>query len=218
MSDPVQQVNWYHAIAFCNKLSIAEELDPVYSVSGVTDWGSLSFVDVPDVNDGEDADWNAADADWGAEGYRLPTEMEWMWAAMGADQDSQSGAMQNGVNVTGYTKAFAGDDGTAGTHIDDYAWYGEDSSTGSTHPAGGKNANELGLHDMSGNVWEWCWDWSAAYPTGEQTDYRGPAPAANRVIRGGCYANDVGACTTAYRHIASPADQHYGLGFRVVRP
>jgi len=188
MSDPVQQVNWYHAIAFCNKLSIAEGLDTVYSVPGVTDWGGLSFGDIPDVNDGEDADWNAADADWGADGYRLPTEMEWMWAAMGADQDSQSGAMQDGVNVTGYDKAFAGDDGTAGTHIDDYAWYGEDVSAGSTHP------------------------------TGEKTDYRGPASATNRITRGGGYFSSASECTVAYRYNTPPPDQHQGIGFRVVRP
>ena len=104
VTDPVQKVNWYHAIAFCNKLSIAEGLTPAYTVSGV-DFSTLAYASVPI---GDNATWNAATCNWSANGYRLPTEMEWMWAAMGADQDSQSDSMSSGVNVTGYAKTFAG--------------------------------------------------------------------------------------------------------------
>ena len=110
------------------------------------DWEALAYGSIPTASD---ADWNAATADWDADGYRLPTEMEWMWAAMGADQDAQPGAMQDGVNVSGYDKDFAGDDGS--NSIDDYAWY-DDNSSSTTHPVGTKLPNELGLHDMSGNV------------------------------------------------------------------
>jgi len=80
ISDPVQHIDWYHAIAFCNKLSIAEGLDQVYSVSGV-DFTTLTYGGIPT---SDDTDWDDANADWSANGYRLPTEMEWMWAAMGA--------------------------------------------------------------------------------------------------------------------------------------
>ena len=154
--DPVQSVSWYDALAFANKLSIEEGLTPVYSVTvgGTTiDWEALAYGSIPTVSDD---DWDAATADWDADGYRLPTEMEWMWAAMGADHDAQPGAMQDGVNVSGYTKPFAGYDGT--NSIDDYAWYDLNSS-GKTHPVGTKLPNELGLYDMSGNVWKWNWDW-----------------------------------------------------------
>ena len=134
-NDPVQMVNWYHAIAFCNKLSLKEGLSPVYTVSGV-DFSTLSFSDIPTSNN---SNWNNASCDWSANGYRLPTEMEWKWAAMGA-QDAR-------------TKAYAGQ-GLGGS-VDDYTWHYDNSDAGSgrkTQPVGTKNANELGLFDMSGNV------------------------------------------------------------------
>ncbi len=197
-SDPVQQVNWYHAIAFCNKLSLEEGLTPVYSVTGV-DFSSLTFAEIPTSTN---SDWNAANCDWSADGYRLPTEMEWMWAAMGAEDD--------------YTKAFAGDDGT--NSIEDYAWY-DDNSASKTHPAGEKPANELGLHDMSGNVYEWCWDWyDSDYPTGERTDYQGAASEAYRVKRGGSWSSDSSDCTVSYRNFSFPDYHGSNSGFRVVRP
>ena len=79
------------AIAFANKLSIDEGLTPVYGVTvGGTpiNWEALAYDDIPDASDN---DWDAATADWDADGYRLPTEMEWMWAAMGVDQDAKPG-------------------------------------------------------------------------------------------------------------------------------
>jgi formylglycine-generating enzyme required for sulfatase activity len=145
VTDPVQMVNWYHAIAFCNKLSLAEGLTPVYTVTGV-DFSALTYAAIPTTSN---TDWDAATCEWSTNGYRLPTEMEWMWAAMGADQDSQPGAMSGGVNVTGYAKTFAGYNGS--NSLDAYAWYSTNSSS-KTHPVGTKLANELGLHDMSGNV------------------------------------------------------------------
>ena len=103
--DPVQRASWYHAIAFCNKLSIIEGLDPVYSVAGVN-FSTLTFSEVPVA---DSSSWNAAACDWDANGYRLPAEMEWMWAAMGATKDSRTGGINaEGVNITGYTKSYAG--------------------------------------------------------------------------------------------------------------
>jgi len=207
-SDPVQEVNWYHAIAFCNKLSLAEGLVPVYSVSGITDWATLTYASIPITYD---ATWNEATAIWTNNGYRLPTEMEWMWAAMGAPADGQEGL----TNTTGYLKAFAGSTGS--NAIGDYAWY-DSNSAGKTHPVGTKDANELGLYDMSGNVWEWCWDWYDTYPAGTQTDYQGAASGTNRVLRGGTWYGNASYCPVAIRNYGNPHGQFISVGFRVVRP
>ena len=218
--DPVQSVSWYDAIAFANKLSIEEGLTPVYSVTvGGTpiDWEALSYdnTGTDDIPDADDDDWNAATADWDADGYRLPTEMEWMWAAMGADQDAQPGAMQDGVNVSGFYKDFAGYDGS--NTIDDYAWYSANSSS-TTHPVGTKLPNELGLYDMSGNVWEWNWDWEVAYPSGELTDYRGPASGSRRMRPGGSWDNSALFSPLNLRAYNDPHFRSYYNGFRLVRP
>ena len=210
MSDPVQQVNWYHAIAFCNKLSIKEGLTPAYTVSGVSDWANLAFSSIPTTSN---ATWNAAECDFNANGYRLPTEMEWMWAAMGAPADGQNG----GTNTTGYLKAFAGQGYGAGMSIDDYAWYTSNSSS-KTHPVGEKLPNELGLYDMSGNVWEWCGDWYGTYPTGTITDYTGSPSGSNRVIRGGGWGSNASLCTVAVRGGNYPYYRYGIYGFRILRP
>lgn len=210
ITDPVQKANWYHAIAFCNKLSLAEGLTPVYAVTGVN-FTTLTYASIPTTNN---ATWNAATATWTNNGYRLPTEMEWMWAAMGAPADGQGG----GTNTTGYLKGYAGStEGAGQTNIVNYAWYSINSSS-KTHPAGTKTANELGLYDMSGNVYEWCWDWYASYPTGTQTDYRGAAAGTGRVARGGGWGDDASYCTVAFRSGYFPYFQGSGVGFRVVRP
>jgi formylglycine-generating enzyme required for sulfatase activity len=213
-SDPVQKANWYHAIAFCNKLSLAEGLTTVYSVSGVTDWAALSYASIPTSTNSA---WDAATAAWDNEGYRLPTEMEWMWAAMGAPADGQGG----GTNTSGYLKAFAGSTGI--NAIGDYAWYG-DNSGGTTHPVGTslgpKLPNELDLYDMSGNVWEWNWDWfSSAYPTGAVTDYRGAAAgmSSGRSNRGGSWISDYFEIPLENRGLTYPFSLDGGLGFRVSR-
>jgi formylglycine-generating enzyme required for sulfatase activity len=199
---PVEHVNWYAAIAFCNKLSLAAGKEPVYSVGSIN-WGTLVYGDIPT---SDNPAWNAATMNTTKNGYRLPTEMEWMWAAMGADKTSQP-------NTTGYTKAFAGSNGS--NNIGDYAWY--DSNAGSkTHEVGKKNANELGLKDMSGNVFEWCWDWYSSYPPGEETDYTGAGSGTGRVYRGGCWFYNASYCTVAARISSYPSSGYDNLGFRVV--
>jgi formylglycine-generating enzyme required for sulfatase activity len=141
--------------------------------------------------------------DLSKDGYRLPTEMEWMWAAMGADRTTQP-------NTTGYAKPFAGNGA-----IGDNAWY--DVNSGSkTHQVSQKNANELGLRDMSGNVFEWCWDWYDGYPTGAQTDFLGAASGGSRVFRGGGWYLDASGCTVAFRGYTNPSNRYSGVGFRVV--
>jgi formylglycine-generating enzyme required for sulfatase activity len=200
---PVEQVSWYDAIAFCNKLSLLDGKDPVYSVGGITDWAGLLYGSRPTASD---TTWDAAVMDMSKNGYRLPTEMEWMWAAMGADKTSQP-------NTTGYTKAFAGSNGS--NSINGYAWYDSNAGT-KTHEVGRKYANELGLKDMSGNVWELCWDWFGSYPAGEKTDYTGAGSVPGRVGRGGSWGNDASYFTVAYRGGYSPHTWNSSLGFRVV--
>jgi formylglycine-generating enzyme required for sulfatase activity len=213
--DPVRQTNWYQALVFCNTLSLREGLTPVYTVKGSTDpddWGTVPTED-------GDTSWDPAIADWSADGYRLPTEMEWMWAAMGAT--SGLGDHTSGVFTNGYLKGFAGDPDPAATGgaIDDYAWYSADSGD-VTHPVGTKLPNELGLYDMSGNMWEWCWDWwdyPDPYPSGSLTDYPGPASGAGRVGRGGAWDGDAPYCSVAFRGDGFPNGQYVNVGFRVVR-
>ena len=213
MDDPVQYVNWYHAIAFCNKLSIKEGLTPAYTITGVN-FTTLTYAQIPT---SFNTDWDTATCDWDATGYRLPTEMEWMWAAMGADQDARAGAMQGGINRTGYSKSYAGQGYGTGTSIDDYVWY-EDNSDNKTHPVGKKQPNELGLYDMSGNVFEWCWDWYASYPTGPQTNYKGADSGSGRLLLGGSCLFDASYCTVVYRFTSYPPMQFSNFGFRVLRP
>jgi formylglycine-generating enzyme required for sulfatase activity len=176
----------------------------VYSVTGI-DWDVLAYSSIPTI---ADRAWNATAMDTSKNGYRLPTEMEWMWAAMGADTTSQP-------NTTGYSKDFAG----WTQNIGNYAWYGVNAG-GKTHEVGKKEANELGLRDMSGNVLEWCWDWKGLYPLsgGEKTDYTGVGAGAGRVNRSGSWIDSANFCTVAYRVSFSPYNSCNYLGFRVVCP
>lgn len=129
--------------------------------------------------------------------YRLPTEAEWEYAARGG-------------NLTENYK-YAGSN-----TIDDVAWYSPNAGF-KTHPVGGKNANELGLHDMSGNVWEWCSDWIGTYPSGAETNPTGSSLGDTRVHRGGSLSRDALLCRVAYRTSALPASRHFTLGFRICR-
>lgn len=220
--DPVQQVSWFHAVAYANKLSELEELTPVYSVSGISDWTALSYTDIPRATHttGTEAAWLALAADWDADGYRLPTEMEWLWAAMGAPVNGQGGS----VNADGWEKLFAGSDGDA--VAGDYAWYNANAD-GSTQAAGGKLANELGLYDLSGNVAEWVWDrgdWVSGYPAGSLTDYRGAVSGDERIIRGGAFTSPATDGAFAMddlrlrsRDNRTPDNWNPSWGFRLVR-
>jgi formylglycine-generating enzyme required for sulfatase activity len=203
---PVERVRWYDAIAFCNKLSLADGKEPVYSVSGVIDWNTVVIpaTDTPA--------WNDADMDTGKNGYRLPTEMEWMWAAMGADKTVQP-------NTTGYDKGYAGSaEGSGQINLGDYAWYSGNSGS-KTHEAGKKDANELGLYDMNGNVVEWCWDWwYGSYPGGNQWDPQGASSGASRVRCGGGWSAGAANMRPALRGSNSPSWRSNDLGFRVVCP
>jgi formylglycine-generating enzyme required for sulfatase activity len=129
--------------------------------------------------------------------FRLPTEAEWEYAALGA----------------GRVEKYAGtsDDAAVG----DYAWYSANSG-GATHPVGQKLPNGLGLYDMSGNVSEWCGDWYEGYASGLQTDPAGPETGTNRVYRGGNWFYDLRDIRTANRDYIDPTLRYDDIGFRLV--
>jgi len=186
---PVECVNWYHAIAFCNKLSKACNLEPCYTVTGV-DFDALTFDDIPTSNN---SNWNNAVCDWSKKGFRLPTEAEWEWAAMGGKDYKWSG-----TNVE--------------SELKDYAWYGGDK----THEVKKKQPNGYGLYDMSGNVWEWCWDRYGTLLNPLPEDYSGAASGSYRVDRGGCWRFDANSAARASRDYDDPGDRRNILGLRLV--
>ncbi|MBN2725505.1 MAG: SUMF1/EgtB/PvdO family nonheme iron enzyme [Deltaproteobacteria bacterium] len=196
ITDPVQMVNWYHAIAFCNKLSIHEGLTPVYSISGV-DFSTLTYGDIPTTSN---STWNAVSANWNADGYRLPTEMEWIWAALGEEDD--------------IFKPFAGYDGT--NSIGDYAVYNMNSEY-KTASVKSKLPNQIGIYDMSGNIMEFIWDYHATYPSGTLNDYRGPVSGYYRKVKGGPYDNDANMCAPAHQFYVTPETKYNSMGFRVAK-
>ncbi len=147
------------------------------------------------------ADTDIVFCDWNATGYRLPTEAEWEYSCR--------------ANAT--TTYFWGEDSAEET-VDQYAWYDANSKRMS-HPGGEKLMNAFGLYDMSGNVSEWCWDWSDYYCSSEQIDPKGPDSGKYRISRGGYYEQRVDAvCSVARDHFyPNKAGNDGTIGFRVVR-
>ena len=164
--NPVSYVSWYDVVKWMNAKSEKEGLTPVYQVSGAIYKTGES---VPSLSSS-------------ANGYRLPTEVEWEWAARG------------GVSSQGYAYSGSND-------VNNVAWYASNAS-GGNKAVGTKAANELGIYDMSGNVWEWCED--VAYTSA-------------RVLRGGCWNYDADYCTVAIRLGGDPDSRHPGSGFRLAR-
>ena len=129
------------------------------------------------------------------ETFRLPTEAQWEYAARGGNQ--AQGRLYSGSNT-----------------IDDVAWYTSNSSS-TTHPVTTKAPNELGIYDMSGNVWEWCSDWYGSYFSAAQTDPTGPTTGSNRVLRGGGWYNSATYCRVAVRDNLTPTYARHYLGLRL---
>ena len=128
--------------------------------------------------------------------FRLPTEAEWEYAARGGNQSK--GYKYSGSNS-----------------IDDVAWYGYNSS-GKTNPVGQKSPNELGIYDMSGNVFEWCQDWYGSYGSSSQTNPTGPSSGSYRVLRGGSWSYYRGDWRVSYRYRFYPEFRISNYGFRLV--
>ena len=128
--------------------------------------------------------------------FRLPTEAEWEFAARGGN----------------YSRHYKY---SGSNYIGDVAWY-TDNSGNRTHPVGTKQANELGLYDMSGNVWEWCSDWFGSYSSYSQNDPNGPNSGSCRVRRGGCWGDNARYCRSSYRSSNAPGVRGGNLGLRLV--
>jgi formylglycine-generating enzyme required for sulfatase activity len=208
---PAYYISWYDAIAFCNKLSILLNKEPVYTVSGV-DFSTLTYDQIPARYD---SDWNVAVMDKTKTGFRLPTEAEWEYAASG------------GLYDTG--KAYSGSD-----NLCEVGWYYDNATNSSSdvcpdntlygsQPVGGKTPNELGFYDMSGNVYEWCFDRGNQYPycgrveNPVNLDASDPVGGHIRIIRGGCWYYSASNSLVSYRtNIGIPYDHSNDFGLRIV--
>lgn len=170
---PVINVSWYDAVRYCNWRSTQDNLQSVYTIKG-----------------------ESVTSNWTANGYRLPTEAEWEYAARSrGQQERYSGTSE----VDSLRK---------------YAHYG----TSSTATIRSYRPNALGLYDMSGNVFEWCWDWYGGdyyASSNNSSNPRGPAQGSVRVFRGGSWFYTPGRCRAAYRDFHDPAIRNYRIGFRL---
>ncbi|UYW00420.1 formylglycine-generating enzyme family protein [Flavobacterium agricola] len=173
---PITNVTWEDAIWFCNWLSTKNFLQPVYSIKN----GQIF-------------------CDFTKNGYRLPTEAEWEYAARGGN-------------------ASKGHPYAGNKNLDLIAWYGKNSNK-SPRTVGTKMPNELGLYDMTGNVWEWCWDYynELYYSYGEDDNPKGPEKGVNRVLRGGSWDTMGPYLRIANRSGVPQTDANGYYGVRVVK-
>lgn len=186
---PVESISWYDAVEFCNRLSEIEGLSPAYRIN-------KDRIDPYNESKNDDKKWTVV-CDFEAKGYRLPTEAEWEYAARGGKKCKKT--KYSGSN-----------------NLKEVGWYKENSSE-NIQNVGTRDYNELEIHDMSGNVWEWCWDWYGPYTSMSKTNPKGAKSGSNRVLRGGGWGSDAGYCRVAYRGYFSPEYRCGTLGFRLVR-
>lgn len=190
---PVEGVSWYEALIFCNKMSERAGLKPCYSIGKKTD----IITNAESAPEKENAVWTGVSCNWKANGYRLPTEAEWEYAARG-------GKIQAQYKYAG--SAF----------LEEVGWF-RDNAGYKTHEVAQKKPNALGLYDMSGNVFELCWDWLHAYKDNRRDNPAGPYPGTRHVERGGCYSYETKDCTVTLRYFDEPNMRSDAVGFRVVR-
>lgn len=158
---PMVEISWYDILVYCNKRSLVEGLSPVYMINNSTNpsnWGSVPT--------SQNSTWDAVICNWQANGYRLPTEAEWEYAARG-------GKHSNSYKYSG------------SNDLNSIAWFYNNANY-IYHEVGTKSPNEIGIYDMSGNVWEWIWDGYGTYTSEEQTNPTG-STSGDKFCRGGAY-------------------------------
>ena len=182
--NPVVNVSWYDAVVYANWLSERAGLETVYEIDSVgKEQYSWTVVCLEKKN-----------------GFRLPTEAEWQYAATNAGQD---------------TTDYAGS-----KNLDEVGWYDENSAIDGvyrTHPVAGKKPNGLGLYDLSGNVMEWCLDWYDDYPSGSPTNPIGPVGGSYRVLRGGSWYDVAVNARVGVRSYSIPRFRRGYYGLRLAR-
>jgi formylglycine-generating enzyme required for sulfatase activity len=205
---PVENINWYDAIVFCNILSMMEDLTPVYSIGGKTnpeEWGTVP-------TESPNTTWDAVVCNWDANGYRLPTEAEWEYACRAGTTTLYS----TGSNITTDQANYNGNWSNKLIGL-----YREE-----TVEVGSFDANSWGLFDMHGNIREWCWDWHKDYPTlAWAEDPKGDTSGTYRIQRGGSWNDDGILLMSAFRfHVTNiylsrclPSDRNKLTGFRLAR-